>query len=150
MRRNVRKKQLTPKQEKFSQAVASGMSQADAYRLAFSVSATTKHETIYKRSSELMGRGDIAGRVQALRSTAAEKAQITLESHLRDLKALRNKALELKQISAAINAEVARGKAAGLYVERTELTGRDGAPIPVTSVPVADYLKARQKAIKEF
>jgi hypothetical protein len=37
----------------------------------------------------------------------------------------------VKRIIAA-SAEIARGKAAGLYVERTELTGKGGGPIHQT------------------
>lgn len=45
-------------------------------------------------------------------------AQVTLEGHLRDLKIVRNMATTAGQFGAAITAEVNRGKAAGLYVER--------------------------------
>ena len=85
---------LTPKQERFAQEVASGKSQADAYRAAFDVNVGTKPETI----------------------------QITLESHLADLQMLRDKAMESNQLSAAISAEIARGKASGVHVEKSEQT----------------------------
>ena len=114
-------KMLTPKQEKFAQSVASGMTQADAYRVAYSA-AGSKPSTVQKRASELMASGAIAGRVQELRGPIAKKAQITLESHLEDLQRLRDKALDAEQYSAAITAEIARGKAAGVHVERTEST----------------------------
>jgi pyruvoyl-dependent arginine decarboxylase (PvlArgDC) len=113
---------LTPKQEAFAHAVASGKTQADAYRAAYDA-ANSKPATVQKRASELMMSGAIAGRVEELRRPIAEKAQITLETHLRDLMMLRNMAVKEKQISAAISAEIARGKAAGIHVERAELTG---------------------------
>lgn len=50
---------LTPKQELFAQEVASGKTQADAYRAAFNVGPTTKPETTYKRACELMADGNI-------------------------------------------------------------------------------------------
>jgi uncharacterized small protein (DUF1192 family) len=109
---------LTAKQEAFAQAVARGLTQADAYREAFNVSAETKPETVYKRASELMSRGEIAGRIEALRAPVAKKAQITLEKHLEDLMVLRNAAVKDKKWAAAIQAEIARGKAAGIYVEK--------------------------------
>ncbi len=56
---------LTPKQESFAQAVASGKTQADAYRAAFNASKM-KAETIQKRASELMARGEVRGRVKDL------------------------------------------------------------------------------------
>jgi len=44
---------LTPKQEKFAQSVASGKSQADAYRMAYNAE-NMKDETVWARASELM------------------------------------------------------------------------------------------------
>jgi len=53
---------------------------------------------------------------------SAEKPEaMTLESHLDDLLALREAAKQNNQMSAAISAEVSRGKAAGLYVERSQV-----------------------------
>ena len=49
-------------------------------------------------------------------------AQITLQSHLDDLKGLRNMATKASQYSPAISAEVARGKASGLYIEKIQAT----------------------------
>jgi phage terminase small subunit len=111
---------LTPKREKFAQAVASGKNHGEAYRMAFDA-ANMKPETIRKRASELAARGDVRGRIDELRAPIVEKAQITLESHLADLKSLRNIAAKEKQFSAAIAAEIARGKAAGVSVERMAL-----------------------------
>jgi hypothetical protein len=47
-----------------------------------------------------------------------EKYGITFEKHVTELAQIRNKALENKAWSAAVNAEVARGKAGGLYVDQ--------------------------------
>lgn len=113
---------LTPKQERFAQEVASGKTQADAYRAAFDVGASTKPETIQKRACELMADGKVRGRVAELRAPIAAKAQITLESHLEALETLRDKASKANQFSAAISAEVARGKAAGVHVEKSEVS----------------------------
>lgn len=112
---------LTPKQEAFAQAIASGKSQAEAYRIAFNA-GKMKPETIYKRASELMTDGEVTGRVQELREPAVKNAQLTLETHLSDLQKLRNMAVKKEQYSAAISAEIARGKAAGLYVEKVDST----------------------------
>ncbi len=53
-----------------------------------------------------------------LRQEILKKYDINFESHLAQLGDMRNKALDAKAWTAAINAEVARGKAAGLYVEQ--------------------------------
>lgn len=104
---------LTPKREKFAQAVASGKTQADAYRAAFDANKATA-KTIQEAASRLMADSKVAARVDALRAPIVEKVGITLESHLRDLLSLRNLAAKEKQMSAAISAEIARGKAAGV------------------------------------
>lgn len=114
-------KTLTPKQEAFARAVAAGNSQADAYRLAYNASAS-KPETVQKRACELMADGKVAGRVAELRERAATAVGITLETHLTRLEELSAKAQEAGQFSAAIAAEIARGKAAGIHVEKTEST----------------------------
>lgn len=73
---------LTPKQELFAQEVASGKTQADAYRSAFNVKPTTKPETTYKRACELMADGNISGRVAELRAAAAERVVWTMADSL--------------------------------------------------------------------
>ena len=53
-----------------------------------------------------------------LRSEVQEKYGINFEKHISELAQIRNQALENKAWSAAVNAEVARGKAGGLYVDQ--------------------------------
>ena len=111
---------LTPQRELFAQAVASGKSQADAYREAYKVKPNTKPECVQVNASKLMADAKVALRVAELRAPIAEKAQLTLESHLERLAQLSKKAEEDGQFSAAISAEVARGKAAGVHIEKSE------------------------------
>lgn len=120
---------LTPKQEAFAQAIVTGANQSDAYRSAFNVGEKTKPESVNVAASKLMADAKVALRVAELREPVAKKAQITLESHLDDLMRLRNMAVKEKQYSAAISAEVSRGKAAGIYIEKMEHSGKDGGPV---------------------
>ena len=53
-----------------------------------------------------------------LRSEVQEKYGISFEKHISELAQIRNQALEKGAWSAAVNAEVARGKAGGLYVDQ--------------------------------
>ncbi len=115
------KTRLTAKQEHFAREVASGLNQSDAYRDAYDASKM-KPASINVNASKLMADAKIAQRVAELRKPAAERAQVTLEGHLRDLMTLRDLAVEKDQISAAITAEIARGKASGVHVEKTEST----------------------------
>jgi phage terminase small subunit len=130
---------LTPKREKFAQGVALGKSQADAYRAAFSAK-DMRPATVQQEASRLMRDPRVSARVGVLAEKAAERAEITLESHLRDLMILRNAALKAGQLGPAITAEVARGKAAGvLAADRLELTGKGGAPVALTAVSPDEY-----------
>ena len=113
---------LTPKQEAFAQAIVTGVSQSDAYRAAYKVRPGTKAESVNQNASRIMANVNVMSRVAELRLSVAKKAQITLESHLGDLMRLRNMAAKEKQYSAAIAAEIARGKASGVHVEKSEQT----------------------------
>jgi len=117
---------LTPQREKFAQAVASGMNQSDAYRAAYRVRHGTTMVSVNQSASRVMADVNVASMVAELRAPAAKKASITLESHLADLQSLRNMAVKEKQFAAAITAEVARRKAAGVHIERADITNSDG------------------------
>jgi phage terminase small subunit len=111
---------LTAKQEKFCQNIISGMSQADAYRDAYP-SKKISARALYIDASRLADNPKIILRLTELRAPAAKKAMITLESHLEDLMKLRNLAVNEKQVGAAITAEIARGKAAGIHIEKSQI-----------------------------
>jgi len=53
-----------------------------------------------------------------VRAEYQKKYDVTYGSHIMELGKLRNEAHKSKAWSAAVNAEIARGKAAGLYVEQ--------------------------------
>ena len=69
---------LTGKQENFAQALASGMTQADAYRSAYNASAM-KAETIQSKASILMADGKVRARVESLQADLANKSLWTRE-----------------------------------------------------------------------
>jgi hypothetical protein len=128
--------EVTPQQEIFAQAVVSGKNQSDAYREAYKVKPTTKPETVQANASRLMSDSKVSARVAELRAPVVAKAQMTLEGHLADLQMLRDKALQADQFSAAISAEIARGKASGVHVEKSEqhLTGAVSFVLEVAGV----------------
>ena len=111
---------LTPKQEKFAQVVASGMTQADAYRVAYNA-VNMKPETIQKRASELMSKGEISGRVRELQEKGAKIAVYTLAEHLSRLDKLSRGAESEGKFAEAVKAEELRGKAVGFYTERQQI-----------------------------
>lgn len=122
---------LTSKQEAFAIAVASGKTQADAYRDAYNVKPTTSPASVQNKASLLMKKGEVRVRVEELKKPIIEASGITLESHLNRLAHLGQKAEEAESYTAAISAEVARGRVAQLYTERVELTGNFNVDIKV-------------------
>ena len=105
---------LTPQQDHFARLVAEGKAQAEAYRQAYPKSQKWTDKAVWNRASELSAHSGVLGRVSELRQQAAEKTGITLESHLNELERLRKMAEEQGNVSAAIQAEVARGKHSGV------------------------------------
>jgi hypothetical protein len=114
-------KELTPKQEKFAQCVASGMTQADAYRSAYAVGESTKPETVLKRASELMANGDISGRVLELRKPVIKKMQYTLETAMQEADKAYLLAERLDKPEAMVSAAKLRAQLAGVFVDRKQI-----------------------------
>lgn len=108
---------LTQKEEAFCLAYIELGSGPKAYREVYSCERM-KDTTINRRAFDVLHRPHVESRLEELRAPVREKAQLTLEQHLNDLKRLRDAAEQSNQYSAAIAAEVNRGKASGLYVER--------------------------------
>ena len=104
-------RKLNARQELFVQGLLVGKSAEQAY-------ADAGYKPSRPHASRLATNGNVLARLAELRKPVTKAAQVTLEGHLRDLKVLRDTAAEAGQYGAAITAEVHRGKAAGLYVER--------------------------------
>jgi phage terminase small subunit len=138
---------LTPKQEKFAQSIASGMSQAAAYRESDNLKPTKSMDAIHIAASVLASDGRIVKRIAELRAPIIKKVGITLENHLNELQILRDLAKNDAKYGPAIQAEIARGKASGLHVEKHEHTGKDGAPIQTITT---DMTPKQVKAIREM
>ena len=75
---------LTAKQEAFAQAIADGLGQADAYRMAYDAESM-KDSTIYSKASVLMSDGKIAARVAELKAQVADKQLWTREMSVKGL-----------------------------------------------------------------
>jgi len=111
---------LQPKHKKFCQLYIQGLSGAEAARRA----GFTKHKYGAKaQGSALLRRNPlVANYIIDLLKKEQERAAVSMESHLTELSLLRDEARDSGQISSAISAEVSRGRAAGLYVEKKEVT----------------------------
>jgi predicted Ser/Thr protein kinase len=63
---------LTAKQEAFAQCIADGMTQADAYRTAYSAANATD-KTVWEKAARLMAEGKVRARVDELRQALSER-----------------------------------------------------------------------------
>ena len=136
-------KKLTPKQEAFAKNVASGMTQADAYRAAYAA-GKMKPESVQVNASKLMSDAKVAQRVSELRNDGAEKAAYTLADHLERLAELGRGAEAEGKFDAAIKAEEIRGKAAGFHTAKVDMTtkGESLNPPAVVTSAMEAFLKA--------
>lgn len=75
---------LTPKQEKFAQNVAKGMTFSDAYRKSRDASKMAD-ETVHKRASELAQKGEILGRIDKLKEQLSERQLWSREDSIKKL-----------------------------------------------------------------
>lgn len=119
---------LTPKQEAFCAAYIETGNASEAYRRAYSVEKM-KPETVHRAAKEMLDNPKITARLKELQAPMIEAALLTYESHLKRLAELAEAAAAAGQFSAAITAEVNRGKVAGLYIEKKQVSGPDGGPM---------------------
>ena len=73
---------LTAKQEAFVQNIIQGMSQADAYRSAYSTKRMND-KTIHEAASRLMADSKVVARVQELRGQITSKSIMTAQERLK-------------------------------------------------------------------
>ncbi len=132
---------MTPKQEKFCQAVVSGMSQADAYRAAYDA-AGMKPETVQNKAYQLMARGDVRARVDALRLPVIEKLQYGLEQAMTEAAAAFEVAKVKENGGAMVAAVQLRAKLNGLLVDRSKMD----VDMKLTELPA----EKRRERIKEL
>jgi len=81
-------KPLTTQQEKFAQGVASGLSQAEAYRQAYPKSLKWKSEAVHQQASSLAALPHVSSRVAALRAEAAAQAGLSRVDVLAEVRML--------------------------------------------------------------
>lgn len=111
-------------QEKFAQALAKGKSLVEAgleagYKPNGSggnLSTVSNYPHVRARISEILERG-------------AKRAEVTVALIFEELEAARLIATEIKQPASMVAASMGKAKLAGLLVDKSEHTGKDGEPI---------------------
>lgn len=112
---------LTSKQEAFSQLVANGQQQTDAYRKAYNADGMGA-PTIWAEASRLADHPKVAARIDQLRSEKeALRRMLVLDREEAILAQLQHEALTAKTDSARIRALELLGRHAGMFAERVEV-----------------------------
>ena len=112
-------KRLTDMQQRFAELYVYNEGRMTPYECA--KEAGYAEESARVRASELRNPKTYPLVVQyigELREEVQNKYAIDFERHIKELARLREAALKKGSFSSAVNAEVARGKAAGLYIEQ--------------------------------
>ena len=112
-------KRLTDQQQRFSELYVYNEGRMTPYECA--VEAGYAKDSARVRASELRNPRRLPLVVKfigELREEVQNKYEVTFEKHIKELARLRDEALKKGSFSSAVNAEVARGKAGGLYIEQ--------------------------------
>lgn len=124
----------TQNKEIFAQKCVELKNASEAYRAAYSCE-NSKPETIHSEASRLKADPKVAARILELQNELREELSVTVKSIVKELEDARLHALkDDKGASAAVSASMGKAKVCGLLVDKTELTGKDGAPIEVEDV----------------
>ena len=111
-------KRLTDQQRKFAELLVYNEGKMSPAECAYEAGYKTRAR---KAASEMRNPKYfplVVKYIGELRAEVREKYGITFEKHITELAKIRNESLKNKAWSAAVNAEVARGKAGGLYVDQ--------------------------------
>ena len=112
-------KQLNSKQKKFCREYMKGQTATQA---AIKAGYTKDRKGAKTQGSVLLNHNPVVRNyLIELEMALAERDAVSLESHLSTLHDLREEARDQGQVAAAIPAEVHRGKAGGLYIDRREI-----------------------------
>jgi len=111
-------KQLTERQMKFAELLVYNEGRKSAAECAYEAGYTTRPRQAASELRSPKVSPLVVKYIGELRQEVQEKYGIDFQRHLGELAKLRDEAAKKGAWAAAINAEVARGKAGGLYVDQ--------------------------------
>ena len=110
---------MTPKQAAFVQQYLVDLNAAQA-----AIRAGYSAKTAAAIGYENLKKPEIAAVITEQRRKIAARADFTVDEHMDLLATIRDKAIAEGKYSAAVAAEIARGKVAGFYVDRIEMNAK--------------------------
>ena len=133
-------KHLTPKQIRFAKEVV--YSDGNKTQTECALDAGYADTSASVRASELTNPQKyplVVRYIQELQAEIDKKYEVTFGRHVRQLAKIRDTALDKGNLTAAVSAEVQRGRAAGLYVERKEV--RTGKLDSLSEIEIRNRIK---------
>lgn len=127
---------LTSKQEHFCQCIADGMTQADAYRAAYSASKMSAG-ALHVEASKLLDNPKVSLRVQELKGKLTAKALWTREMSVQALVSA-YKIAKGKDNASGMTGAIKELNAMHGFNEPTkhELSGPNGGPMDITAITI--------------
>ena len=114
-------KRLTEMQKRFAEFVVFGGPDGPVSKTEAALLAGYSPKRAAQEGSELTNPRQcplVVEYIGKLHDERLQKHQVTYERHVAELDRIKQAALKKSSFSSAVNAEVARGKAAGLYIDR--------------------------------
>lgn len=109
---------LNQKREIYAQELAKGKTADEAYVLA-------GYRKSRSNASTLKANQSVLDRVLELQAGASERAEMTIESLIREADEIQQAAFKAGQFSAANAALISKAKLAGRWIEKTDNTNRN-------------------------
>ena len=139
-------KHLTPKQIRFAKEFV--YNDGSKTQTECAVAAGYGKSSAHVRASELLNPQKyplVVRYIRELQSEVDKKYEVTFGRHVKKLADIRDQAIDKGNLTAAVSAEVQRGRAAGLYVERKEV--RTGS---LESLSEIEIKKRIQKLLGDY
>ena len=137
--------QLTAPQQAYCEHISQGMSQSDAYKMAYPGSAPA---TIYSQSSRMAKLPHIMQEIERLRAPVVQQQAWSRERLVRELWELSQAARLKHQYGSAVRSLELIGKACGLLVDRQEIaaTVRSEAIVSLSNDQLLSLARQAQQA----
>ena len=114
-------KRLTEMQKRFAEFIVFGGPEGPVSQMEAAKLAGYSHKRARQEGSELMNprlSPLVAKFIGELKEERLKKFEVNYEQHVAELDRIKQAALKKGSFSSAVNAEISRGKAAGLYIDR--------------------------------
>jgi len=147
---------IGPSQKKFLDCILDGEHRHEAILTAYPWLlrwSKGRKSVIERKADEMWRHPSVQAWLTHYKQVGAISADCSLSDHMAQLERLRELAIATGNISAAVNAEAFRGRAAGHYVERISVTHDNVTPLQVieriaTVAPELAQSLAKEKGIE--